>query len=76
MQVLILSYFFWQRAPLFLTGVFISSHYMCLSFQHYPDYYAIIKEPIDLRTIAQRIQVINSAADWPKNIMGFHSNKC
>uniref|UniRef100_A0A3Q3A0H8 Protein polybromo-1 n=1 Tax=Kryptolebias marmoratus TaxID=37003 RepID=A0A3Q3A0H8_KRYMA len=23
---------------------------------HYPDYYAIIKEPIDLRTIAQRIQ--------------------
>lgn len=25
--------------------------------QHYPDYYAIIKEPIDLRTIAQRIQV-------------------
>ncbi|CAG06951.1 unnamed protein product, partial [Tetraodon nigroviridis] len=24
---------------------------------HYPDYYAIIKEPIDLRTIAQRIQV-------------------
>lgn len=27
--------------------------------QHYPDYYAIIKEPIDLRTIAQRIQVIN-----------------
>uniref|UniRef100_A0A672IFE6 Protein polybromo-1 n=1 Tax=Salarias fasciatus TaxID=181472 RepID=A0A672IFE6_SALFA len=24
---------------------------------HYPDYYAIIKEPIDLRTIAQRIQI-------------------
>ncbi|XP_069000505.1 protein polybromo-1-like isoform X1 [Embiotoca jacksoni] len=24
---------------------------------HYPDYYAIIKEPIDLRTIAQRIQM-------------------
>lgn len=24
---------------------------------HYPDYYAVIKEPIDLRTIAQRIQV-------------------
>lgn len=28
--------------------------------QHYPDYYAIIKEPIDLRTIAQRIQVVTS----------------
>lgn len=26
-------------------------------FQQYPDYYAIIKEPIDLKTIAQRIQV-------------------
>uniref|UniRef100_A0A452RNX9 Protein polybromo-1 n=1 Tax=Ursus americanus TaxID=9643 RepID=A0A452RNX9_URSAM len=25
-------------------------------FQQYPDYYAIIKEPIDLKTIAQRIQ--------------------
>ncbi|TNN84387.1 Protein polybromo-1 [Liparis tanakae] len=25
--------------------------------EHYPDYYAIIKEPIDLRTIAQRIQI-------------------
>ncbi|XP_020484660.1 polybromo 1, like isoform X2 [Labrus bergylta] len=24
---------------------------------HYPDYYAVIKEPIDLRTIAQRIQI-------------------
>uniref|UniRef100_UPI0037E8AB68 polybromo 1, like isoform X1 n=1 Tax=Semicossyphus pulcher TaxID=241346 RepID=UPI0037E8AB68 len=24
---------------------------------HYPDYYAIIKDPIDLRTIAQRIQI-------------------
>lgn len=31
----------------------------CL-FQHYPDYYAIIKEPIDLRAIAQRIQVTTS----------------
>lgn len=28
-----------------------------LVFQQYPDYYAIIKEPIDLKTIAQRIQV-------------------
>uniref|UniRef100_A0A7N6B074 Protein polybromo-1 n=1 Tax=Anabas testudineus TaxID=64144 RepID=A0A7N6B074_ANATE len=28
-----------------------------VSFFHYPDYYAIIKEPIDLRTIAQRIQI-------------------
>uniref|UniRef100_A0A8C6XVZ4 Bromo domain-containing protein n=1 Tax=Naja naja TaxID=35670 RepID=A0A8C6XVZ4_NAJNA len=27
-----------------------------LNFQQYPDYYAIIKEPIDLKTIAQRIQ--------------------
>ncbi|TDH13942.1 hypothetical protein EPR50_G00038520 [Perca flavescens] len=27
------------------------------SKMHYPDYYAIIKEPIDLRTIAQRIQI-------------------
>uniref|UniRef100_A0A8C2A4Q9 Protein polybromo-1 n=1 Tax=Cyprinus carpio TaxID=7962 RepID=A0A8C2A4Q9_CYPCA len=24
---------------------------------HYPDYYAVIKEPIDLRTVAQKIQV-------------------
>uniref|UniRef100_A0A8D3E6I9 Protein polybromo-1 n=1 Tax=Scophthalmus maximus TaxID=52904 RepID=A0A8D3E6I9_SCOMX len=24
---------------------------------HYPDYYAVIKDPIDLRTIAQRIQI-------------------
>jgi len=28
-----------------------------LPFQHYPDYYAVIKDPIDLRTVAQRIQV-------------------
>ncbi|KAM3877589.1 polybromo 1, like isoform 3-T3 [Diretmus argenteus] len=27
------------------------------SKMHYPDYYAIIKEPIDLRAIAQRIQI-------------------
>ncbi|KAL0978139.1 hypothetical protein UPYG_G00166640 [Umbra pygmaea] len=27
------------------------------SKMHYPDYYAVIKEPIDLRTIAQRIQI-------------------
>uniref|UniRef100_A0A8C7TIL0 Protein polybromo-1 n=1 Tax=Oncorhynchus mykiss TaxID=8022 RepID=A0A8C7TIL0_ONCMY len=27
------------------------------SKMHYPDYYAVIKEPIDLRAIAQRIQV-------------------
>lgn len=26
-------------------------------FQQYPDYYAIIKEPIDLKIIAQKIQV-------------------
>jgi protein polybromo-1 len=25
---------------------------------HYPDYYAVIKEPLDLRAITQRIQVI------------------
>lgn len=37
----------------------------CLFFnpQHYPDYYAIIKEPIDLRTIAQRIQVCPFCCD-------------
>lgn len=28
-----------------------------LFLKHYPDYYAIIKDPIDMRTIAQRIQV-------------------
>ncbi|XP_061642478.1 polybromo 1, like isoform X6 [Phyllopteryx taeniolatus] len=27
------------------------------SKMHYPDYYAVIKDPIDLRTIAQRIQM-------------------
>ncbi|XP_046881152.1 polybromo 1, like isoform X1 [Hypomesus transpacificus] len=27
------------------------------SKMHYPDYYAIIKDPIDMRTIAQRIQI-------------------
>ncbi|CAB1315291.1 unnamed protein product [Coregonus sp. 'balchen'] len=27
------------------------------SKMHYPDYYAVIKEPIDLRAIAQRIQI-------------------
>uniref|UniRef100_A0A8C1FTY7 Polybromo 1, like n=1 Tax=Cyprinus carpio carpio TaxID=630221 RepID=A0A8C1FTY7_CYPCA len=30
--------------------VFMEDH------QHYPDYYAVIKEPIDLRTVAQKIQ--------------------
>lgn len=38
----------------------IVNHCVCISsayMQQYPDYYAIIKEPVDLRTIAQRIQV-------------------
>lgn len=30
---------------------------LSILFQQYPDYYAIIKEPIDLKIIAQRIQV-------------------
>lgn len=34
-----------------------SNVYITFVFQQYPDYYAIIKEPIDLKTIAQRIQV-------------------
>lgn len=34
-------------------NIYVSS--ACI--QQYPDYYAIIKEPIDFRTIAQRIQV-------------------
>jgi len=31
--------------------------YLNILFQQYPDYYAIIKEPIDLKIVAHRIQV-------------------
>jgi hypothetical protein len=40
-----------------LTGYFSLLNIPAFVFQQYPDYYAIIKEPIDLKTIAQRIQV-------------------
>lgn len=58
-----------QKLPSKLVGfwyvICIKSHQPCIDFiricflvfQQYPDYYAVIKEPIDLRTIAQRIQV-------------------
>lgn len=52
---------FFSLIPICLLGRnFNVNHCVCFSsvyMQQYPDYYAIIKEPIDLRTIAQRIQV-------------------
>uniref|UniRef100_A0A665UA70 Protein polybromo-1 n=1 Tax=Echeneis naucrates TaxID=173247 RepID=A0A665UA70_ECHNA len=39
------------------SGRLVSELFQKLPSKHYPDYYAIIKEPIDLRTIAQRIQI-------------------
>uniref|UniRef100_A0A452RN97 Protein polybromo-1 n=1 Tax=Ursus americanus TaxID=9643 RepID=A0A452RN97_URSAM len=47
-----------QCASLFSHYLDTFSYLACLVFvfQQYPDYYAIIKEPIDLKTIAQRIQ--------------------
>ena len=44
-----------------LAGYFDLLSMLGFVFQQYPDYYAIIKEPIDLKTIAQRIQVWK----WP-----------
>ena len=38
-------------------GTCATLSYQTYLFQQYPDYYAIIKEPIDLRSIAQKIQV-------------------
>lgn len=58
-----------QRLPSKVVVVSVSSEYthkhiilllfkhLNILFQQYPDYYAIIKEPIDLKTIAHRIQV-------------------